>query len=325
MFPRYLHNPIRCFLIAIIIAGGISSANAGIQPGPDSLKDFTDLLTQTIQDIKDSLAKDCLKSVEASRMLTLLEDDYHRTTVIRVRGRHSDTIPADEILAMRFGIGSNATVHWDPDDVAPIEGEPNVARQPAAELLHELFHASKMVEGRWIPSSASNIPFGQEAVAVSIENAYRRGKGLPQRTKYGAVLLAGWIHPDCCTADQVACRGSCCGASQSCTIEGCTSCPAGQSLCGGKCCDKTCTNNQCVCADTQIACGSGCCDKQQCLQSIDGCCVGASTCCLYPTLCCGGTCCGLSTTKQPIACCPCNGTVACSSLGTSVCPPCPKP
>ena len=80
-----------------------------------------------------------------------------------------------------------ATISWNPELrselEATCEGNPawNVRRDPAASLLHELVHALQECEGV--------NPGEHELEAVRIENIYRRGAGLCQRSGYGDQLL----------------------------------------------------------------------------------------------------------------------------------------
>ncbi len=82
---------------------------------------------------------------------------------------------------------SARTISWNPTLRTALEnscdgddGEP-VRRDPTASLLHELVHAAHDCLG-WDPGA-------HEFDAVRVENIYRRGAGLCQRTRYGDAPL----------------------------------------------------------------------------------------------------------------------------------------
>lgn len=88
---------------------------------------------------------------------------------------------------------SGATViHWNRNDRSELE--PGVPQIPCATLYHELYHAYDAGKGEASEEKceATRIGVGKgqgpitidEVEATLAENAYRRGHGLPQRTKY---------------------------------------------------------------------------------------------------------------------------------------------
>jgi len=86
-----------------------------------------------------------------------------------------------------------ATITWNPALRSEIEpasmGEPAVARDPTASLLHELVHAADECDEAGTADD--------EIEAVRIENVYRRAAGLPQRTGYGTVPLPPAMMREC--------------------------------------------------------------------------------------------------------------------------------
>ncbi len=77
------------------------------------------------------------------------------------------------------------TITWNPglrSDLEPARGgRAAVARDPVASLLHEIAHAAQ--------DCAGLNPGEHELEAVRVENVYRRAAGLPQRTRYGDLVL----------------------------------------------------------------------------------------------------------------------------------------
>lgn len=82
--------------------------------------------------------------------------------------------------------GLPRTITWNPELRSALETdddslEASVHRDPTASLVHELAHA--------VQDCDRLNPGEHELEAVRIENIYRRAAGLPQRCRYGSVLL----------------------------------------------------------------------------------------------------------------------------------------
>ena len=83
------------------------------------------------------------------------------------------------------GSGSNSTIHYDPNDwPAATQTKPTPSD---AILNHELGHADNQTHGRQDMTSNGTDTYGnnEEFNNLPNDNAYRRERGLPERTDYG--------------------------------------------------------------------------------------------------------------------------------------------
>jgi hypothetical protein len=91
--------------------------------------------------------------------------------------------------------GVPTTINWNPELRTELElgcgGRPRrpVRRDPVASLLHEVVHAVQDCRGL--------DPTKYELEAVRVENIYRRGRGLCQRTRYGDTPLPATMTVAC--------------------------------------------------------------------------------------------------------------------------------
>jgi len=85
------------------------------------------------------------------------------------------------------GDGTGTTILWDPNNHENYPGT-DIARDPCASLLHELFHAYASETGTTNGTLIGGIP-AYEIDAACAENYYRFKKGLPQRKTYGGSAL----------------------------------------------------------------------------------------------------------------------------------------
>jgi hypothetical protein len=91
--------------------------------------------------------------------------------------------------------GLSTTITWNPELRTELErgcdgdSQRPVLRDPIASLLHEVVHAVQDCRGL--------NPVEHEFEAVRIENIYRRGRGLCQRTRYGETHLPSTMLVSC--------------------------------------------------------------------------------------------------------------------------------
>ncbi len=95
---------------------------------------------------------------------------------------YTDPNDANSVGAGGTGKGTNCKIVWDPAYTdAYGDGTP---RDPCASLIHEMTHGQDAFNGTRDPRPNGGVA-GHEVKACTIENLYRKGKGLRIRTQYG--------------------------------------------------------------------------------------------------------------------------------------------
>lgn len=158
------------FVLVLLLS---SVAQAKIEVRGD--KAFQEQASQALEDIKRT-------TPEGWSLVTALETSKY-THVIR-RAAAVDWNAPHSLNEASNGIGTGSTTRWNPNSKKPYAD--GVNRDPIAALFHELCHALEAERGAWGGSldPATGIR-KSEIHAIRTENAYRRAKGLPERTKYG--------------------------------------------------------------------------------------------------------------------------------------------
>ncbi|MDQ6616397.1 MAG: type III secretion system effector protein [Actinomycetota bacterium] len=139
------------------------------------------------KDYKDCLAKFQAAGGDPMGIIPVLTASTFTTTVSASVGGNSEvaTTPNDGKSPRDGGTGkgSNTQVNWNNKNTNKFDD--GVARDPCAELYHELFHAYEDIKGI---SDDRNFPGTMiptvEVNATRAENAYRKAQGLPLRTSY---------------------------------------------------------------------------------------------------------------------------------------------
>jgi hypothetical protein len=177
-----LLRPLRpsLFVFCAVLAGA-SAASADIVIDGDAA--FTTSVTNCINSVNKV-------GGDPAQIITDLESSG-KTCVVQKSSKSNNTTytstnDANSVAAGGTGKGSNGTVNWDPaytDNYT--EG---IARDPCSSLIHELTHCQDGFAGTRDPRLSGGIKTN-EIVACTIENKYRKAKGLPIRTQYGSDKL----------------------------------------------------------------------------------------------------------------------------------------
>ncbi|MFG2913165.1 VWD domain-containing protein [Kitasatospora sp. NPDC048298] len=112
------------------------------------------------------------------------------------------TVPAGDAWDKATnGTGTDSVIYWNSQSTLPLsDGTPS---DPCAQLYHEMNHARDMAHGTLDLHQCSGAGPGlqtDEVAATLAENAYRRFRGLPERTAYGGIKLPPSV--DSCKANQ---------------------------------------------------------------------------------------------------------------------------
>jgi hypothetical protein len=120
-----------------------------------------------------------------------LSNSTHTITIVKTFDHGSHTNGNDNKAASTKGVGTDATVHWNPSWMGP-HFCGGTSSDPTAALFHELVHASHFDTGTLDLSSIKGPdgPIEREEVAATVaENMFRMIACLPLRTCYGPQRL----------------------------------------------------------------------------------------------------------------------------------------